>query len=105
RLDRLLCELCDPCEQLRSPGYKVDDLGSATCIREIRRFLSDWYARMRPVYIAMSLPDTFQFPHDTVYSRILREAVLPSCRGFDIPLSLMIGVRRQVNPRIRLAVV
>jgi hypothetical protein len=28
---------------------------------------------------------------------------LPSCREFDLPLSLMIGVRRQVNPRIRLA--
>ena len=103
RLDRLLREWSDPWEQLRSQGYKVDDLGSATCIREIRRFLSDWYARMRPVYMAVSLPDTFQFPDDTVYSRILREAVLPSCREFDIPLSLMIGVRRQVNPRIRLA--
>ena len=103
RLDRLLREWSNPWEQLRSQGYKVDDLGSATCIREIRRFLSDWYAQMQPVYMAVSLPDTFQFPDDTVYGRILREAVLPSCREFDIPLSLMIGVRRQVNPRIRLA--
>jgi len=103
RLDRLLREWSNPCEQLRSQGYKVDDLSSATCMKEIRRFLSDWYARMRPVYMAVSLPDTFQFPDDTVYGRILREAILPSCREFDIPLSLMIGVRRQVNPRIRLA--
>jgi hypothetical protein len=29
--------------------------------------------------------------------------VLPACRELDIPLSLMIGVRRQVNPRLRLA--
>ncbi len=34
---------------------------------------------------------------------MLREAVLPACREFDLPLSLMIGVRRQVNPRIKLA--
>ena len=34
---------------------------------------------------------------------MLREAVLPACREFDIPLSLMIGVRRQVNHRLRLA--
>jgi hypothetical protein len=34
---------------------------------------------------------------------LLSEAVLPSCQEFDLPLSLMIGVRRQVNPRIRLA--
>lgn len=103
RLDRLLREWSSPWEQIRSQGYKVDDLGSATCIKEIRRFLADWHARMRPVYMAVSLPDTFQFPNDTVYGRIFREAVLPSCREFDLPLSLMIGVRRQVNPRIRLA--
>jgi hypothetical protein len=58
---------------------------------------------MRPIYMAVSLPDTFQFPADTAQSRILEEAVLPSCREFELPLSLMIGVRRQVNPRIRLA--
>src|SRR5438045_1848494 len=58
---------------------------------------------MRPVYMAVSLPDTFNFPEDTIQSRVLSDAVLPSCRELDIPLSLMIGVRYQVNPRIRLA--
>jgi hypothetical protein len=58
---------------------------------------------MQPVYMAVSLPDTFQFPEATVYGRLFRDAVLPACREFDLPLSLMIGVRRQVNPRIRLA--
>lgn len=53
--------------------------------------------------MAVSLTDGFQFPDDSVRGRVLREAVLPSCREFDLPLSLMIGVRRQVNPRIRLA--
>src|SRR5437899_9398764 len=57
---------------------------------------------MRPVYMAVSLPDSFQFPEETVRSRILSQAVLPSCREFNLPLSLMIGVRYQVNPRIRL---
>ena len=73
------------------------------CISEIRRFLSDWCRRMRPIYMAVSLPDTFQFPADAPQGILLREAVLPACREFDLPLSLMIGVRRQVNPRIRLA--
>jgi hypothetical protein len=53
--------------------------------------------------MAVSLPDTFEFPADTPRGILLREAVLPACREFDLPLSLMIGVRRQVNPRIRLA--
>jgi hypothetical protein len=50
----------------------------------------------------VSLPDTFQFPENTARGKILKEAVLPSCREFGLPLSLMIGVRRQVNPRLRL---
>jgi hypothetical protein len=57
---------------------------------------------MQPLYMAVSLPDTFQFPEETVQSKILREAVLPSCRELDSPLSVMIGVCRQVNPRLRL---
>jgi hypothetical protein len=103
RLDRILREWSDPWKALASQGYEIDDRGSEKSITEIRRFLSDWCERMQAVYMAVSLPDTFRFPEDTVRGRILREAVLPACREFDLPLSLMIGVRRQVNPRIRLA--
>lgn len=103
RLDRLLREWSDPWQLLASQGYEVDDQASGKSIGEIRRFIADWYARMRPVYMAVSLPDTFQFPENTIRSKILKEAVLPSCREFGLPLSLMIGVRRQVNPRLRLA--
>jgi hypothetical protein len=102
RLDRLLREWSEPWDLLTSLGYKVDSRVSGKSIGEIRRFLADWYERMRPVYMAVSLPDTFQFPEDTVRDKILKEAVLPSCREFGLPLSLMIGVRRQVNPRLRL---
>lgn len=103
RLDRILRDWSDPWEQLVSMGYNVDNRASPVCISEIRRFLSDWCRRMQPIYMAVSLPDTFQFPADTPQGILFREAVLPSCREFDLPLSLMIGVRRQVNPRIRLA--
>src|SRR5260370_9201843 len=50
-----------------------------------------------------SLPDTFEYPQETVGNRLLKEAVLPACRELDLPLSLMIGVRLQVNPALRLA--
>jgi hypothetical protein len=58
---------------------------------------------MKPVYMACSLPDTFQFPEDSVRARLLEHAVLASCREFDLPLSLMIGVRYLVNPALKLA--
>jgi len=70
---------------------------------EARRFLDTWATRMHAVYMAVSLPDSFQFPADDRRSRLLAEAVLPACRDLNIPLSLMIGVRRQANPVIRLA--
>jgi hypothetical protein len=102
RLDRILREWSEPWSLLAEQGYEVDNQASGKSIGEIRRFLADWYQRMRPVYMAVSLADSFQFPENTVRSKIMREAVLPSCRELDLPLTLMIGVRRQVNPRLRL---
>lgn len=83
--------------------HEADESVSGQSISAVRRFLADWCARMRPVYMAISLPDTFQFPEPGARGKLLAEAVLPACREFDIPLSLMIGVRRQVNPALRLA--
>jgi len=103
RLDRVLNKWADHWPILLDQGYQVDSSVSGRSIAEVRRFLADWCARMQPVYMAVSLPDTFQFPEDSVRGRILLDAVLPACREFRIPLSLMIGVRYLVNPALRLA--
>ena len=70
---------------------------------EARRLLDGWARRLQPVYMAVSLPDSFQFPMDDLRTKLLTGAVIPACRDWNIPLALMIGVRRQVNPAIRLA--
>ena len=103
RLDKILRGWTANWQQLVRQGYQVDEQGSAKSMAEVRRFLHDWCERMRPGYMAVSLPDTFQFPAETIGNRLLTEAVLPSCRELGLALSLMIGVRLQVNPRIRLA--
>ncbi len=104
RLDRILWGWPQHWQQLASEGYAVDERASGKSIDEVRRFLADWHKRMRPLYMAVSLADTFQFPDErSITSKLLSEAVLPSCREFGLPMSLMIGVRRQVNPRLRLA--
>ena len=103
RLDRILNEWTNHWARLASNGYCVEADGGGRSIAELRRFLADWSARMRPVYMAVSLPDTFQFPAGDLRTRILREAILPACRERNVPLSLMMGVRRQVNPALRLA--
>jgi hypothetical protein len=83
--------------------WKHSSLGAKDRAREVRELLVQWMKRMQPVYMAVSLPDTFRFPEESVRARLIEDAVLPVCREFDVPLSLMIGVRYQVNPRIRLA--
>lgn len=103
RLDRILDKWPQHWRGLQSKGYRVEENLGGNSVAEIRRFLADWGGRMKPVYMACSLQDDFAYPEDSVRGRLLKEAVIPSCREFDIPLSLMIGVRRQVNPAIRLA--
>ncbi len=103
RLDRILTSWPEHYLQLRSQGYDVEaDTGGRT-ISELRRFLTEWRERILPVYMAVSLPDTFEYPDESVRTQVLSQAVLPACQEFEIPLALMIGVRRQVNPALRLA--
>lgn len=103
RLDRILNKWTDHWRVLAAKGYAVQEDAGGKSAAEVRRFVADWHARMQPVYMAVSLPDTFQFPEESVRGRLLAEAILPSCREFKIPLSVMIGVRYQVNPALRLA--
>ena len=101
RLDRLLNGWAEHRGVLAAKGYAVEDVSSSS-LAEVRRFLASWCRIMHPVYMAVSLPDTFQYPEESVRSRLLAEAVLPVCREFDIPMAPMIGVRYQVNPALRL---
>jgi hypothetical protein len=103
RLDRVLNKWSGHYQALVSKGFNVDAAGSSQSVAEVRRFLTAWCATMKPVYMAVSLPDTFAFPEDSLRAKLIAEAVLPVCRELDLPLSLMIGVRYQVNPALRLA--
>ena len=89
-----------------APALRLDRIlndGAMTDSVEVRAFLETWCKKMRPLYMAVSLPDTFRYPEDSVRSRLLTEAVLPVCGEFGLPMALMIGVRRQVNPALKLA--
>jgi hypothetical protein len=103
RLDRILNKWAEHYPMLGSKGYSVDENATGKSVAEVRRFLNAWCKIMRPVYMAVSLPDTFEYPENSVRGRLLGEAVLPVCRENNLALSLMIGVRYQVNPALRLA--
>ncbi|MEO5924367.1 MAG: glucuronate isomerase [Bryobacteraceae bacterium] len=89
-----------------APALRLDRIlndGAMTDPAEVRAYLTTYVDKMSPLYMAVSLPDTFQYPEDSVRARLLRDAVLPVCREFGLPMALMIGVRRQVNPALKLA--
>jgi len=103
RLDRILNDWADAMPKMRAQGYQVRGEVDARTVGETRRFLDDWIARMKPLYLGVSLPDDFAYPEETPRARLLRDAVLPVCREHDLSLALMIGVRRRVNPALRVA--
>lgn len=103
RLDRILNRWPEHYQVLQRKGYKVDESLGGNSISEVRRFLSVWAKLLRPVYMACSLPDTFAYPENSARAKLIAEAVLPVCSEYNLPLSLMIGVRYQVNPALKLA--
>ena len=103
RLDRILNEYEVHCELMDAQGYSTCPDLRGRSLDEVRRFVVDWATRMRAVYMAVSLPDTFAYPDSDVRTKLLTGSILPACRELDLPLALLMGVRRQVNPRIRLA--
>jgi hypothetical protein len=103
RMDRILNDWENAAAELAGRGYRVDaGFGGATAA-EVRRFLDAWIERMRPLYMAVSLPDDFNYPDGDARDRLIREVVLPTARAHNLPFALMVGVRRGVNPALRAA--
>jgi hypothetical protein len=103
RLDALLNEWPNALGALSQQNFKIDPVLNASTIAELRRFMDKWVSRMRPVYMAVSLPADFDYPLDDDRTRLLHEVVLPTAKEHSLPLCLMIGVRRGVNPALRAA--
>ena len=104
RIDPLLLAWPTAAKELARQGYAVGngDLNDP-CISEIRRFLADWTRRIGAGYVMVSLPPEFRFPSTDISSLLIERAVIPHCLEHGIPFALMPGVRRGVNPELRLA--
>ncbi len=103
RIDPLLNKWLESYKKLASWGYNVGEKIDSKTLSEIRNFLSDWIERMKPVYMAASLPPTFHVPEDSVRSVIVEKAILPVAQEHDIPFAMMIGVKKLTNPALKLA--
>jgi hypothetical protein len=104
RIDPLLLAWPDTAPKLARAGYKVQaGLPPKKTFDEVRRFLADWSRRMKARYVMVSLPWNFEFPARNITTQLIEKAVLPHCREHGQPLALMPGVRRAVNPQLKLA--
>ena len=65
-----------------------------------RDFLDRWIGKMNPLYLAVSLPPTFQYPEESLRGQMIREVILPTCKAHRLPFAMMIGVRKRVNPAL-----
>lgn len=103
RIDPLLNNWPEAAARLQAEGYQADKDFSGQTMAEVRRFLDKWAERMNPLYLAVSLPPTFRFPESSPRGRLLEEVILPFCRETNRPFAPMIGVKKLVNPALRLA--
>ncbi len=124
RIDPLLLDWENSAVKLAAWGYEVRADFSGQTFGEVRRFLADWTARIGSQYCMVSLPPDFDLLEITVESAgridetearqgfsyrraacslLIEHAILPHGREHDQAFALMIGVRRNVNPALRLA--
>jgi len=98
RMDRLLNDW----ENTSAKLNWQNDLSGNT-INEIRTFFDGWIDQMKPLYMAVSLPDSFDYFADDSRNKLIREVVLPTAKQYNLPFASMVGVRRSVNPELRAA--
>jgi len=101
RMDPLLNSWDKASQILGQRGYSANQEIDDASVASARRFLDDWIVRMRPVYMAVSLPSDFRYPEDSPRARVIKDIVLPTGREHNLPFALMIGVRRAANPALR----
>jgi hypothetical protein len=104
RIDPLFLWWPEAGPKLGKWGYKVD-MGTpgGKFFDEIKRFLGDWSKKMNARYVMASIPHDYKFPDKTISAQIVEKAIIPFCRESGLPLALMPGVRRQINPQLKLA--
>jgi len=103
RLDGLLNNWEGAYTWLRKKGLKISRKPDRRTMGELRRFLSEWIARTKSIYMAVSLPPDFQFPENSARGRLIGDVVLPIAEEQKVPLALMIGVKRRTNPLLHTA--
>ena len=85
RIDPLLLDWPNAAKQLADWGYVTSPELTENTISGVRRFLSDWSARIDAKFVMVSLPPTFAYPEEGPTGKLIEDAVLPHCREHGYP--------------------
>jgi hypothetical protein len=106
RCDMLLRDWPTAAGRLSNWGYAATPEFTEASIQAGRRFLRDWIKRTKAVYCAVSLPPDFTYggPEDRSNSAmVLRQIVMPVLEEDGLPMAMMIGSIKLMNPELQLA--
>jgi hypothetical protein len=103
RVDPVLLGWDKSWKRMHDFGYRVEHRLTPRTLKEVQRFFREWAKRTGGLYVGVSLPPTFSAPENSLSGQLLERSLLPVCAEFDLPIAMMIGVRRQVNPDLRMA--
>ncbi|MFW5840691.1 MAG: glucuronate isomerase, partial [Planctomycetota bacterium] len=97
RIDNLILDWENASKTMADQGYDTAEPNDKS-FAQARRFLADWAKVIDPVYMAASLPPEFAYPDGGLPARIIKQVVMPTAKELNLPMAMMIGVRKRVNP-------
>ena len=100
RIDTLILNWPAAAQAMSAAGYPTQAVPAKGDFAAARGFLADWAKRIEPVYLAASMPPDFQYPAGDLANRVIDEVVLPAARELNLPVAMMIGVYKRVNPAL-----
>ncbi|HEY6167269.1 MAG TPA: glucuronate isomerase [Verrucomicrobiae bacterium] len=103
RVDPLVLDWKNTAARLAKWGYKTTAALTPKSAAEARRFLAAWAKRMDAHYCMVSFPPDFTYPGASLPAQVVEKVIMPFCAEIGLPFALMPGVKRAVNPLLRLS--
>ncbi len=100
RTDGLLGNFPSARPQLARQGCATDATLTAETVESLRRWLAGWIDRLRPVYLAASLGPDWSYGDGSQITELLDRVICPVAAERNLPIALMLGVRRRVVPSL-----
>ncbi|KPA18245.1 hypothetical protein MHK_001541 [Candidatus Magnetomorum sp. HK-1] len=101
RVDTILNNYLHSFPKLFEWGYHLQRDLCSKSVRELKRFFEEWIDITESVYVNTTIGPEFIYPDDSIRTKILDKCLFPTLIKKRIPISIMLGVRKNINPLLR----